>query len=97
MNRKINRKQSKLKQGPSVNGVIILLESCREWIRYNSLFRKSKIYFKKSFTSYLKWCLKMKFILNTKTIGKKGTTIESIFCITKRGREFLELVGDKNE
>lgn len=88
----MNRKKSKLKQGPSVNGVIILLQSCMEKIRYNSLFYKSKIYFKKSFTSYLSWCIQRQLILNSKIIGKKNNVKESWFLITRKGREFLEML-----
>ncbi len=88
----MNRKQSKLKQGPSVNGVIILLQSCREKIRFNKLFYKSGIYLRASFINYLNWCVKKQLIISRKIFGKKNTTIESWFLITKKGREFLELV-----
>ncbi len=89
----MNRKQSKLKQRPSVGGVILLLESCKEKIRYYSLFVKSKIYFKKSFIFYLNWCVERRLIINSKILGKKNTTTASWFVITKKGREFLELVS----
>lgn len=92
----MNRKQSKLRQRPNVSGVIILLESCMEKIRYYKLFVKSKIYHKKSFTFYLNWCRIRKFITNHKVFGKKNTVVESWYIITRRGREFLELVGGRN-
>lgn len=90
----MNRKKSKLKQGPSLNGIIQLLQSCMERKRYFRLFMESEIYYKKSFMLYLKWCIGKKLISNSKILGKNNSVKESWIIITEKGRNF---VRDFNE
>ena len=89
-NKKTNRKKSKLQHGITINGIILLLESCLERKRYFRVYIESHIYFKKLFIRYLKWCIRKNLISNSKVLGKKNTVKESWMIITPKGRLFLE-------
>ena len=79
--------------GPKLTGIIDLLQCAKYPLRYEKLRLASKIKFKLSFIAYLNFCVEKSLIINTKTPGKKVAGCkESWFCITPKGRLFLEMI-----
>ncbi len=94
LKRATHRKQSILRSSPRTNGILDVLSCVEEPRRYSSLRLKSKIYFKKSFITHLKFCIDKGLVENTKIYGKRvHRPIESWFIITKKGKLFQEMIA----
>lgn len=87
------RKKSILRENYSISGIQDILNCTFEPRRYKTLQLKSKIYFKKTFLRYLKYCIQKELVINNKVYGEKiHRPIQSWFIISEKGRKFLEMI-----